>query len=40
MLKLDSATSIYEVGCGTGKLIHYAMTLKNRKASYLAIDLS
>ena len=40
MLKLDSATSIYDVGCGSGRLIHYAMTVKNRQAPYLAIDLS
>jgi trans-aconitate methyltransferase len=30
MLKLDSATSIYEVGCGSGRLIPYVMSLKNR----------
>jgi SAM-dependent methyltransferase len=40
MLKLGEATSIYEVGCGQGKLIPFTMQLKHKEASYTAVDLS
>lgn len=39
MLRLGSATCIYEVGCGRGLLIPYAMTLKSTDTPYLAIDI-
>jgi len=40
LVRLGSAKNIYEVGCGIGRLIPLAMGLKNKEASYLAIDIS
>ncbi len=40
MLRLTEAHNIYEVGCGTGRLLPYVMSIKSKEASYLAIDLS
>jgi cyclopropane fatty-acyl-phospholipid synthase-like methyltransferase len=40
LLHLQDATSIYDVGCGRGILLPYAMQLKHKEASYTAVDLS
>ena len=40
MLRLKEATIIYQVGCGTAKLLAYTMNLKPKSTPYLAIDLS
>lgn len=40
MLKLNKARHIYEVGCGTGRLIPYTIGLKPEDCTYLATDLS
>jgi SAM-dependent methyltransferase len=40
MLKLNKAHHIYEVGCGTGRLIPYTIGLKPEDCTYLATDLS
>lgn len=39
MLDLGNAKNILEVGCGTGKLVPYALSLKNKDTTYLATDL-
>lgn len=40
MLQLHSAKHILEVGCGTGRLIPYALTLKPDETTYYASDIS
>lgn len=40
LLKIPEAKHIYEVGCGTGKLIPYTLSLKPSGATYLATDVS
>jgi ubiquinone/menaquinone biosynthesis C-methylase UbiE len=37
---LRKASNILEVACGTGKLLPYALEVKNPNAHYLASDLS
>lgn len=40
MLKIDGAKHVLEIACGIGKLIPYAISLKNQECTYLASDLS
>ena len=40
MMRLNKAKHIYEVGCGTGKLLPYTMGIKPEEATYLATDIS
>ena len=39
MLKLHEAKNIYEVACGSGRLLPFALRLKHPDASYYATDL-
>lgn len=40
MTQIWKASNILEVACGTGKVLPYAMYLKNDKAKYLATDIA
>jgi SAM-dependent methyltransferase len=40
MMRLNKARHIYEVGCGTGRLLPYTMGIKPEDCTYLAIDIS
>jgi SAM-dependent methyltransferase len=40
MLRLNKARHIYEVGCGTGRLLPYTVGIKSEESTYLATDIS
>ena len=40
VLRLSEAKNIYEVGCGLGRLVPLIMGIKNKNASFLAVDIS
>jgi ubiquinone/menaquinone biosynthesis C-methylase UbiE len=40
MLKLNEAKNILEVACGTGRLLPYALSLKQQSCHYYATDIS
>lgn len=40
MMRIPEAKHIYEVGCGTGRLIPYTLSLKPSGCTYLATDIS
>lgn len=39
MLKFNEAKHILEIACGTGKLLPYALSVKELETTYLATDL-
>ena len=40
LLKLDSASKILEIACGTGRMLPMVLDLKNPDAQYYATDIS
>lgn len=40
LLKLDTASQILEVACGTGRMIPMVLDLKNPNTQYYATDIS
>lgn len=40
MLRLNQAKNVLEIACGTGLLLPYAISIKNKDTHYLATDLA